>query len=305
MRIVSLLPSSTEVVCRLGYEKNLVGRSHECDYPLTVHKLPICSEPKFDPSQGSSRDIDQQVKTIVAESLSVYRIHTDKLKELAPDIIITQDHCEVCAVSVSDVKAAVCTWLKSQPKIVTLSSNNLDDIWKSFVLVAEAFGEPQKGQELIRQCQNQMLAISKKAKAIGECPSILCIEWFDPLMAAGNWIPEFIDMLGAKNAFGHAGEHSPIITWDDVMKKDPDIIVNMPCGWDIKRSLNEIKVLTDQSGWKNLKAVKNGQVYITDGHQYFNRPGPRLVDSLEILAEIMYPKHFHFGHHGPGWQKLD
>ena len=303
MRVVSLIASSTEIVCALGLEKFLVGRSHECDYPQSVKRLPVCSEPKFDP-HGTSAEIDQRVKEIVSKSLSVYRVDSDKLKELQPHVIVTQDQCEVCAVNLEDVEKAVCNWLGSQPKIVSLKPDGLEDVWKGFERVAEALGVPEKGRELVGHSKNRMREISKKARSLSPGPSLACVEWFDPLMMAANWIPEFIEMLGGKDLFGHAGERAPRTAWEDVVKKNPDMIVLMPCGWDIKRSLEELPVLTQRPGWKDLKAVRNGRVYVTESNQFFNRPGPRLVESLEILAEIMYPGSFDFGHQGTGWKKL-
>lgn len=303
MRIVSLLASATEIVCALGYEDQLVGRSHECDFPLTVQRLPACSEPKIN-IDASASDIDRQVKKIVQETLSVYRVDADKLKELHPDIIVTQDQCEVCAVSFKDVENAVCQWLPSKPKIVTLKTDSLKDLWKDIRQVAEALGDGQEADCLIQRCQKRIAAISRKALQLNEHPSVVCIEWFDPLMAAGHWIPEFVELLGGHNVFGEAGKHAPWITWEKLQKTDPDAIVTMPCGWDITRSLKEIKTLTDNPFWNELKAVKQDRVYLTDGNQYFNRSGPRLVESLEILAEIMYPEAFSFGHKNRGWRKL-
>ncbi|OGW84961.1 MAG: cobalamin-binding protein [Omnitrophica bacterium RIFCSPLOWO2_01_FULL_45_10b] len=304
MRIVSLIPSATEIVCALGFESSLVGRSHECDYPETVKRLPACCEPKFDP-KGTSLEIDQHVQTLVRESLSVYRVNAKKLKELKPDIIVTQDHCDVCAVSLEDVKRAVCEWLDSKSKIVTLRPDGLSDVWKGIGDVAEALGCPEKAKTLVQQYQNRMHAVSEKARRLGRSPSIVCIEWFDPLMSAANWMPEFVKMLGGVNLFGESGRHSPRIAWEDVRRKNPDIFVLMPCGWNIGHSLEEITTLTQKPGWDELKAVRNGQVYIAESNQYFNRPGPRLVESLEILAEIMYPDSFQLGYEGKGWQRFE
>lgn len=303
MRIVSLIASSTELVCALGFEDQLVGRSHECDFPASVKRLPVCSEPKFDP-KGSSAEIDRRVREIVSRSLSVYRVDALKLKELQPDLIVTQDQCEVCAVSLEDVEEAVCDWLGSRPKIVSLKPDGLEDVWKGFERVADALGVREKGRQLVDRSKERMREISEKARRLGPGPSVACVEWFDPLMMAANWIPEFIEMLGGKNLFGHAGERAPRTQWEDVVRRDPDMIVLMPCGWAIERSLEEMPALTRRAGWKDLRAVREGRVFVTESNQYFNRPGPRLVDSLEILAQIMYPGSFDFGHEGTGWRRL-
>lgn len=303
MRIVSLIPSGTEIVCALGFENQLVGRSHECDYPERIRRLPICSEPRFD-INGTSIEIDQRVQATVREALSVYRVNTEKLKELKPDVIVTQDHCDVCAVSLKDVEQAVCDWLGSKPKIIALKSNSLTDVWEGIHSAAQILGCSQKGDELVKQCQSRIQKLSEQARKLSSHPLVACIEWMDPLMVAGNWMPEFIESLGGKNLLARAGEHSPKVNWEDVRKKDPDVILIMPCGWDMNHSLQEVSVLTEKPGWDNLKAVREQKVYVADGNQYFNRPGPRLVDSLEILAEVMYPDFFSFHHEGKGWRKI-
>jgi len=304
MRIISLIPSSTEIVCALGFKDQLVGRSHECDFPQGVEQLPVCSEPKFNPDQGTSREIDDQVKKIVQESLSVYRVDTEKLKSLKPDIIVTQAQCEVCAVSINDVERAVSDWLEAKPQIVSLTPNSLEDLWGGIRQVAEALGAAEKGNELVQQYKDRIKAIADKAQQCQENPSVVCIEWIDPLMAAGNWMPEFIEMLGGQNYFGTTGKHSPKMTWEDLKAKDPDVIIAMPCGWGIDRCRKEMATLTGKSDWNDLKAVRQSRVYLADGNQYFNRPGPRLVESLEILSELMYPGQINYGHEGKGWQSL-
>ncbi len=303
MRIVSLIASATEIVCALGCREQLVGRSHECDFPESVLSLPVCSSSKVN-VHGSSREIDNQVKTIVEKALAVYDVKTDILKKLKPDVIVTQDQCEVCAVSLKDVEKAVCSWLGSRPKIVTLKPDSLKDFWEDIHRVADALGCRDTGEKFIAALKKRMNDIVRKIPQRKIKPKIACIEWFDPLMAAGNWIPEMLEMLKAESVFGKPGKHSPYMTWDQLKEKDPDVIITMPCGWDIKRSLEEISVLTENPVWRNLRAVKENKVYITDGNQYFNRPGPRLVESFEIFAEILYPKVFAFGHKEVAWKYL-
>ncbi len=302
-RIVSLIASATEIVCALGFEDRLVGRSHECDFPGTVKRLPVCTEPKFD-VEGSSYEIDQRVKAILQEGLSVYRVFADKLRELRPSVIVTQTQCEVCAVSLRDVELALCTWLDSRPQIVSLASNALVDVWADIHNVAVALGVPDEGADLIGRLQQRMATISTKAQALPERPTVACIEWIEPLMAAGNWMPELVEMAGGVNLFGIAGKHSPWLTWQELCAKDPDVIIVLPCGFDIERSRRDMPVLTQKPQWPQLRAVRNQRVYLTDGNQYFNRPGPRLVESLEILAELLHPGVFDFGHRGTGWQTL-
>lgn len=303
MRIVSLIASATEIVCALGFEKNLVGRSHECDFPETVKRLPVCTEPKFNTS-GTSYEIDQRVKAILQEALSVYRVDAAQLKDLKPDVIVTQSQCEVCAVSLKDVEQAVCDWVESKPKIVSLEPNCLSDVWKDIEKVAGALGASERGETLVTQLKERMDAVSQKVRSINTKPTVACIEWIDPLMASGNWMPELVEMAGGINLFGEAGKHSPWLTWDELAQKDPDVIVVLPCGFDIPRTRQDMPALTQKPEWQKLKAVKTKRVYLLDGNQYFNRPGPRLAESLEILAETLHPETFRFGYEGKGWEVL-
>jgi len=299
-RIVSLIASATEIVCALGFESQLVGRSHECDYPTSVKSLPQLTSPKFK-VEGSSLEIDQRVKSIVEEALSVYRVDPAKLEELKPTHIITQSQCEVCAVSLKDVEAAVCQLTSSQPLIVSLEPNSLADVWTDIMRVGEVLNASDRAETLIDELQGRMDDIVQRTHWVDVNPTVAYVEWIDPLMAGGNWMPELISMAGGVNLFGEAGKHSPWMTWDELVAKDPDIIFVSPCGFDIQRTVEEMHILSDKSEWKNLKSVRQNRVFVADGNQYFNRPGPRLAESLEILAEIIHPNLFHFGHEGHGW----
>jgi iron complex transport system substrate-binding protein len=303
MRIVTLLPSATEIVCALGFEAALVGRSHECDFPPSVARLPALTEAKFNP-EGTSAEIDQRVKKIVADALSVYRVDAPKLRELRPDVIVTQSQCEVCAVSESDVEAAVAEWLGTRPRIVSLAPYALDDIFTDMQRVADALGASPRGVELVAQLRNRLAAIAGKARNAAERPTVATIEWIDPMMAAGNWMPTLVEIAGGTNLFGTAGEHSPWMKFDDLAAKDPDVILISPCGFNMDRAAKDLPVLTNQPKWQQLAAVRNRQVFMADGNQYFNRPGPRIAESLEILAEIVHPELFRFGHEGSGWRRL-
>jgi iron complex transport system substrate-binding protein len=300
-RIVSLIASATEIVCALGFEDQLVGRSHECDFPPSVRKRPVCTEPKFN-VEGTSYQIDQRVKAILQEALSVYRVDAEKLRALEPDVIVTQAQCEVCAVSLRDVERVVCQWLQGCPKLVSLMPNALADVWNDIERVAEALGVPDRGAELVGRMQKSMRAIRERADRQPDKPTVACIEWIEPLMAAGNWMPELVETAGGVNLFGTAGKHSPWMNFDELVRADPHVVLVTPCGFDIERSRRDLAVLTGQPQWPRLKAVRNRRVFLADGNQYFNRPGPRLVESLEILAEILHPDVFAFGHEGSAWQ---
>jgi iron complex transport system substrate-binding protein len=302
-RIVTLLPSATEIVCALGFEDQLVGRSHECDFPPSVVRLPALTEAKFNP-EGTSAEIDQRVKKIVADALSVYRVDAVKLRELRPDVIVTQSQCEVCAVSERDVEAAVAEFLGTRPKVVSLAPYGLDDVFTDMQRVADALDAPARGVELVPRLRERMMAIAGKARQAAQSPRLATIEWIDPLMAAGNWMPTLVEMAGASNLFGTAGEHSPWMKFDDLAARDPDIILISPCGFDMDRAAKDLPALTNRPGWQQLAVVRNRQVFIADGNQYFNRPGPRIAESLEILAEIVHPELFNLGHNGKGWRRL-
>jgi len=299
-RIVSLIASATEIVCHLGLGDQLVGRSHECDFPSWVSRLPICTRAKLN-IEKSSRHIDKQVKDILRDALSVYEVHGPALEKLQPTLIVTQSQCEVCAVSLKDVEKVVCHMVSSRPRIVSLEPNCLADVWQDILKVAEAADVHERGETSVRQLQGRIQSIAEKARAFVVKPTVGCIEWVDPLMAAGNWVPELVGLAGGVNLFGVAGKHSPWMQWEELVKKDPDVIVVMPCGFDIQRTQKEMSALTQRPEWKNLNAVHHGRIYVTDGNQYFNRPGPRLVESLEILAEIFHPHVFEFGHENKGW----
>lgn len=308
-RIVSLIASSTEIVCALGLENQLIGRSHECDYPLSVSRLPICTAPKFS-TEGTSREIDQRVKGLLQQALSIYRVDADLLKQLRPTHIITQTQCEVCAVSLKEVEQALRDWIvpvsaaETSPILIPLAPNSLSDIWGDIQRVADAMEVSERGRALAQRLQERMAAIAKKTERLVHRPRTAAIEWIDPLMAGGNWMPDLIGMAGGINLFGEAGKHSPWMTWEALIQADPELILVLPCGFDIARTRKELPSLTEHSAWPALKAVRERQVYLLDGNQYFNRPGPRLAESIEILAEIFHPDRFRFGHEGTGWIRI-
>lgn len=300
LKIVSLLPAATEIVCALGLEENLVGRSHECDFPESVKQLPVCSEANF--ADGlSSAAIDIKVKEILADALSVYTVKRDVVKELAPDVVITQAQCEVCAVSLTEVEEALQDHLDKDARIVSLQPNSVEDIFNDIKTVAAALNVPNEGERLVEDLQERVEIIRHKLKFAENKPTVACIEWLEPMMLSGNWMPELVNIAGGINVLTEPGKHSPYVQWDDIRLQNPDIIVIMPCGFSIERTIKEVDILLQLPGFNELKSVKNNRVYIADGNQYFNRPGPRIVDSIEILAEIINPKQFIFGYEGDGW----
>jgi iron complex transport system substrate-binding protein len=297
-RIVSLIASATEIVHALGQLDNLVGRSHECDYPEQVKSLPVCTRPRI-PVDGSSREIDQLVKDSVRTSVSIYEVLDDVLERLEPTHILTQIQCEVCAVSLRDVEAAIARGMKGRPELVSLQPNSLRDIWDDFRRVARALGIAERGEEVVYALQSRL-----RAEYSGTPPRVACIEWIEPLMAAGNWTPELIQLAGGINLLGEAGEHSPWMTWDQLVAADPDVLIIAPCGFDLVRTQQEMYWLTDRPAWRDLRAVRTNRAYLADGNQYFNRPGPRVVETFEILSEILHPEESPPRHRPSAWRRF-
>jgi iron complex transport system substrate-binding protein len=303
LRIVSLIASASEIVHSLGLTSQQVGRSHECDFPSGIQALPVCTTPSF-PVEGSSAEIDRRVKDRLVNALSVYEVFPDVLDRLQPTHIITQTQCKVCAVSLEDVERALVGSVASRPKLVSLEPNSLADIWTDIQRVASACGIAAKGDEAVEALMQRMNRISAQAHTSDRRPRVACIEWHEPLMAAGNWVPELIEMANAENLFGKAGIHSPWMKWEELTAADPDVIITMPCGFDLDRTRKELYWLTQRPEWPELRAVRTGEVYLADGNQYMNRPGPRVVESLQILAEILHPEAFEPEFKGVAWDVL-
>lgn len=288
MRIASLLPSATEIVCALGLADRLVGVSHECDFPAAVVGLPVLTAPKLDP-RGSSAEIDAAVRRLVADGLSVYRIETEALRAVRPDLIVTQDQCEVCAVSLGEVERAVCDLLDAPATIVSLSPNRLDDVLADFQRVADAAGVAAAGARLIAGGRERLQRIARKVAPARSRPRVACLEWLDPLMVAGNWLPEMVALGGGAYDLVAPGAHSPAITWEALVAAEPDVVIVMPCGFTLEQTRRELPALTARPQWQALPAVRNGRAYAIDGNAYVNRPGPRIVDSAELLAGLIQP----------------
>ena len=298
-RIVSLLPSATEIVVALGLQKHLVGRSYACNWPSEISELPVCAQPRC-MIDGNSKLIHDQVMQTLVDALSVFELDFEMIRAVKPTHIITQDQCEVCAVSLSDVKSAFSQiGLDGAIEIITLNPTRLGEVWASIRQVGKALGvDPDY---LCVSLTERILRISTKES---DTPIVATIEWLNPLMRAGNWVPELVGIAGGKNLFGLAGQHSSQLKFKDLLSADPDIIIFMPCGFNLNKTLSEVKDLLKKMQWNKLRAIHNGQVYAVDGDFYFNRPGPRLVESTEILAEIFHPNLYHFNHENVGWRQI-
>lgn len=286
-RIVSLLPGATEIVCALGLRDRLVGISHECDHPSSVHGLPVLTAAKVD-AHATSDQIDRQVRELVGQGLSIYRIDEARLRGLAPDLIITQDVCEVCAVSLAEVQQATCALLGAPVTLCSLAPLTLKDVLADVVRVAEAAGVAERGRAL----QAELAArLERIAAATSSRPrrTTLFLEWLDPPMVAGHWTPELLRFAGGEPVLGHDGAPTGAVGWQSIVDADPEVLILGPCGFPIAQTMRELPALMARAGFGTLRAVRSGEVHVVDGNQYFNRPGPRLVESAEIAAAAIHP----------------
>jgi iron complex transport system substrate-binding protein len=288
MRIVSLLPSATEIVCALGLQDDLVGVSHECDHPPEISGRPVVTEAKVDAS-GASAEIDRSVRRLVADGLGVYRIRTDLLAQLDADVILTQEQCDVCAVSFEEVVRAAQEVLRPKARIVSLEARRLADIAEDIRRVADAVDRREAGIELAAGLHERLEAIRVRAARARFRPRVGCIEWLQPLMAAGNWIPELVDIAGGTYEPVQAGDSSRELPWTELAALAPDVLVLMPCGFKLEQTRLELPLLLERPEWARLPAVRNGRVYAVDGNAYLNRPGPRIAESAELLAGLIQP----------------
>lgn len=287
MRIVSMLPSATEIVCALGAGESLVGVSHECDYPPTVRGLPAVTRPKIDP-HGASAAIDADVRALVRAGLGIYEIELERLRELRPDVIVTQHQCDVCAVPFAEVEAAARAVVGSAVTIVSLAPRVLADVWDDVERVALALGRVDRGREVTVRVAERLARVADATRRL-ERPTVACIEWLEPLMLAGNWVPELVEIAGGVYPFAAAGESSTVGEWSQLTRAEPDVVVLMPCGFGLAQTRRELDRLRVRPEWCALGAVRRGRANVADGNAYFNRPGPRLVESAEILAALLHP----------------
>ena len=286
MRVASLLPSATEIVCALGARAELVGRSHECDFPAGIEEVPVLTSARIGPLP-SSRAIDRAVREVLLDALAIYRIDVEGLREARPDVIVTQDLCSVCAVSLDDVRAAAAALARQDLAIVNLHPTKLGDVWEDVVRVAGALGRAEGGRQLAADLRARVDEIARRATPLRTRPRVLTIEWIDPVMIGGLWMPEMIALAGGEPLVTHPGEHAPVLHRDRLAQLAPDVVVVKPCGFSLARTLEELGALREA-----LPRSWRARVYVADGNAYFNRPGPRIVESLEILAACVHPDAF-------------
>jgi iron complex transport system substrate-binding protein len=301
VRILPLVASATEIVHALGLGEYQIGRSHECDYPAGVANLPVCTKPAI-ATDGDSATIDSLVKSRVLQAASVYQVDAALIFKLQPTHIVTQTQCKVCAVSLDDVENALRQQTSTNAKVVPLEADSLSGIWEDIQHVANSCGCGERGENLVADLQRKMSGISQIAHN-GPRRRVAAIEWLEPLMCAGNWVPELLSMANADAPFGTPGLHSPYLEWGDLAHVNPDVIVAMPCGFDRERTKSEMRWMTCHPQWPGLRAVQDGEVFVCDGNQYMNRPGPRVLESLQIFAEILHPALFSPELRGKGWDR--
>ena len=286
MKLVTLLPSATEIIAKLGLEKNLVGVSHECDFPQTVQSLPKLTSSSVNTKLSSSK-IHESVLEVVKSAISVYDLDIELLKSLQPDFIITQDLCDVCAVSFDQVEQACQEVLDTDARIISLKPKLLDDIWNDIQNVADQLSVPEQGHTFFEEVKERINSVKSRLQNRNRS-KILTIEWIDPIYIGGMWLPEMIDIVGGEVCFAESGEKAPVVSREDLEKVEPDVVVVKPCGYKLEQTLKETDLLKKQLPvWK-----KPPRIYMVDGNSYFNRPGPRILDSLEILAYCTYPEMF-------------
>jgi len=288
MRIVTLLPSATEIVCELGLGSHLVGVTHECDYPPFVKSLPKVTQTLV-PHDASSRDIDAMVRERLKKQRALYTLDMPTLERLAPDLIVTQALCDVCAVAEAEVTAAACS-LPGTPRVVNLEPMRLSEVFDCIRLVGEASDVPRKAVEVIERLQRRVNAVAERTERIADRPKGVLLEWIDPPFCSGHWSPELVRLAGGTELVGSEGEASRTIAWELILEADPEWLMVACCGFDVPRTLQDLPLLAEYPAFRDLACVRSDRVFVTDGNAYFSRPGPRLVDSLEILAHALHPE---------------
>lgn len=296
MRIASLLPGATEIAGLVGAADELVGVTHECDYPPGVERLPKLTTSRIDPSRMSSAEIDAAVTELgsngdaLTDESSIYGLRSDLLADLAPDLVLTQGVCDVCAVSMSVVERGV-AGLDPAPRLISLNPSSLADVLEDLVTVGEAVGcgdEARREREALRE---RLARVEERVAGLPR-PRVACLEWLDPLFSGGHWVPEMVRLAGGEDALSSPGEPSARISWEHFLESEPEVVVLMPCGFNAARALSEAPALAAREGWSELPAVREGRAWAVDANSYFSRPAPRLVDGVETLARILHPEAF-------------
>lgn len=288
MRIVSLLPSATEIICEIGLGANLVGVTHECDWPEFVRTLPKVTRTLI-PTDASSAEIDSLVREKLKRLRALYTLDMEVLAPLRPDLIVTQTLCDVCAVAEEEVAAAACD-LPGRPRVVNLEPTRLHHVFNCMQLVGDAANAPDAARDAVARLRARVEAVAHATASVGHRPRVVLLEWIDPPFSCGHWSPELVHMAGGCEMLGRAGERSRTLEWREVVRADPEVLFIACCGFDMERTMQDIPILETRPGFHQLPCVRTDRVFVTDGNAYFSRPGPRLVDSLELLAHALHPE---------------
>jgi iron complex transport system substrate-binding protein len=289
MRICSLLPGATEIACALGLADEIVGVSHECDFPAAARSKPVMVRSRIDPTKIRSGEIDRQVGDLLRSKQSLYALDEKLFKDSEPDIILTQGLCDVCALDYNDVVRAARS-LPQEPTIVSLDPHCLADILNDVLRIGEATHRSRQAESLVQELKVRIQAVRDRTARSASRPRVVCLEWLDALYIAGHWVPEMVQIAGGNDILGTAGEPSVKIEWEALITCQPEILILMPCGFDLDRAVRESSLLKNRPGWQSLPAVKDGRVFAVSGADYFSRPGPRLVNGLEILSQLFHPQ---------------
>jgi iron complex transport system substrate-binding protein len=290
MRICSLLPGATEVIAALGSADQLVGISHECDFPAAITHLPVMIEPSTGHTGARSAEIDRQVKEMVAAGERLYQLNEPAFQAARPDLILTQDLCHVCAITPDQLHRSIQS-LSTQPTIVTLSPSSIEDMLADIGRIAQAIGKLAQGQAVVQDLRQRLATVSTAMAARTSRPRVVCLEWLAPLYVAGHWVPEMIELAGGQDVLGAKHAPSRETTWQEVEQAAPDILLLMPCGYPIERTLQELlDAGPEQNEWRRA-AGRYPQIHLVDAASYFSRPGPRLIEGIELLAAILQPDH--------------
>jgi len=288
MRICSLLPSGTEILYALGLDDSIVGVSHECDFPPQAATKPRILSTIIDQERQTSDEIDQAVRQAIQRHESLYRFNEDVLRDANPDLIVTQELCEVCAIDAAQV-SDVARILPKRPKLVSLHPHTLGQMLEEIRLVGELTGRKQEAEKLVGKLTERIERV-KQLVAGKPRPRVFCLEWLKPPMASGHWVPEQVEIAGGQEVLGQAGKPSRYVTWEEIAAAQPEVLLLMPCGFSIERTRRELPVVEQEPAWRTLPAIRNRRVYLVNGPAFFNRSGPRLVDGIELLAGLLHPE---------------
>ena len=303
-QIVSFLPSATEMACALGLSDQLVGITHECDYPPEIKGKAVVVRNVLPIERMSQREIDTEVAQRIKDGLSLYQVDGDLLRELAPDLILTQDLCQVCAPSGNEV-SQVLNLLPKKPRILWLTPNSLEEIADNVRELGEATGRTKKAEELVAAGRARVEKIAALTRLISHRPRVFCMEWLDPVYCSGHWVPEMVRLAGGVDALAQEGKDSVRIYWDDVLEFAPEVLIITPCGFNLEKAVEQSSKLSTFPDWSSLPAVRNGRVYAVDANSYFARPGPRVVDGTELLAHLIHPELFAWNGSENAYRRLD